>query len=63
VIAGARPALGLISDDAGTGTAFALWAVVGLVLLPALVLALRAAGELGPAGPESDVLADVDDVT
>lgn len=62
VIAGARPSLGLISDDAGTGTAFALWAVVGLVLLPALVLALRAAGELGQAGPESDVLADVDDV-
>ena len=51
VIAGARPSLGLISDGAGTGTAFVVWAVVGVVLLPVLVLVLRAAGELGARAP------------
>lgn len=48
VIAGARPMLGVLADVRSPAEAFRIWALVGLVLAPVAVVALRGLGRTGP---------------
>lgn len=50
VIAGARPALGLLADARSPALAFLVWAAVGVALAPLVALCVRGLGPPVPAG-------------